>query len=238
MKNKKASHVGVILSFVIFITFLIFLFSIFGSPFKLSINKEPLIDYLETELINKYSLNLTVLTISPITDKNCIQINYNLLDLNELKELDSIVKDKDGKIVNSKTSNNKLTIKRGGENFFKIYYAKGTLDNSNYDSGVPGNCQKTLEVNEINSIRINKYFTKKKIDNFFDNYEKDYEHMKDELNLPPNAEFGLSFKYADGTIKETPPRDIITDIFSREIPIQYFDSSATIRSGFINIRVW
>jgi hypothetical protein len=54
-----------------------------------------------------------------------------------------------------------------------------------------------------------------------------------------NNDFSLSFVDSEkNVINETEQRDITTNIYSREIPVQYFDELANINSGFINIKVW
>lgn len=237
MKNKKASHVGVILSFVIFITFLVFIFSIFGSPIKLPSNKDPLIDYIEVELTNKFSSNLTILTISPdpSVGKNCIQISNTGLGF---QDLNSLVKDKDDKIVRSNPNKGSLLYIDWSrdENFFKIFYSEETLDNLEYNGDIT-DCYTLMSTN-INALRENKYFNVNKISDFLSQYDSNYSGIKDELNVPQNNEFSLSFTDAEGNILETEQRDMVTNVYSREIPIQYFNKSANINSGFINIKVW
>lgn len=235
MKNKKASHVGVILSFVIFVTFLIFLFSILGSPIKLPSNKEPLIDYLKVELTQKFSSNLTIVTIalgSP-AGKDCVEIPNTIYNFSNLY---LVVKNKSDNIVASKHQVGVATIDwSGGESFYKIFYSEDALD-------VPGSfsCSDpyTLQLGNISSVRKSEYFNTDKIDDFFSNYTSDYDALKAELNVPQNTEFGLSFTNATEDTISTEEIDAAIDIFSREIPIQYFDKSANVNSGFINIKVW
>jgi hypothetical protein len=237
MKNKKGSHVGVVLSFVIFVTFLVFLFSIFGSPIKLPSNKDALIDHIEIEFTNKFSSNLTILTISPAPGETCLKIENDQLFL---PILNAIVKNKDWDIVNSKSNqNNKNLIfeKTSDEDFFRIYYSEEDFDD--FSEGVPGNCQEILNEGEINFFRENQYFNINKIDEFFSQYESNYSKLKSDFNFPMNNDFSLSFVDSEkNVINETEQRDITTNIYSREIPVQYFDELANINSGFINIKVW
>ena len=236
MKNKKASHVGIILSFVIFVTFLVFLFSILGSPLKLPSNKEPLIDYLNVEMFKRFSANLTILTITPGNTgaSDCIRINNNDL---EFQDLYAVVKDKNGVSVSSKPDKGPtLDIDLSGEkDFFRIYYSEEILTSS----GNPTcNSPYILVTEDISSIRESQYFYKKKITDFIDTYDSEYDNYKILLNLPLDNEFGLSFNDSNGDTITKGDTDSAVDIFSREIPIQYFDESANINSGFINIRVW
>ena len=59
MDNKKGSHVGFILSFVIFITFIVFLLVVFNPRINFKQNKEPILSHLETELLILFDSDLT-----------------------------------------------------------------------------------------------------------------------------------------------------------------------------------
>lgn len=236
LKNKRGSHVGVILSFVIFVTFLVFLFSIFGSPIKIPTNKDTLINYIEVEILNRFSSKLTILTISPDSSvaKDCIEIANEGLGF---ENLNSLVKDKDERLIAS--APNKGTILKidwtGAEEFFKIYYSEEPL--SNLEKSFGEDCYQLLS-SDISSVRDTVYVNVNKISNFIFEYESNYSRLKEELNIPVNTEFSLSFTDAEGRVNQTEQKDITADIFSREIPVQYFNESADINSGFINIRVW
>ncbi|MEN7982290.1 MAG: hypothetical protein ABFQ65_02495 [Nanoarchaeota archaeon] len=235
--NKKASHVGVVLSFVIFVTFLVFLFSIFGSPIKFSKTKEPLLDYLEVELNNRLISNLTILTITPDmsnSNKKCIKIVYEDLELEVLSNLNSLVKDKNSNLIGS-TPNLYINWEDNNENFFKIFYSEETL--IDFGSSRTIGCYSLVE-GDISSFRKNYYFNENKINNFILDYASNYTELKQNLGLLINNEFSLSFTDAEGNINQTEQKDIITDIYSRKIPVQYFDEFAEINSGFINLKVW
>jgi hypothetical protein len=238
MKNKKGSHVGVILSFVIFVTFLVFLFSIFGSPIKLPSNKDALIDHIEIEFKNKFSSNLIILTISPNmseVDNSCIEINNSYL---ELEEVNSLVKDKGNIIIGSNPNQgpNLYIDWSNNQEFFKIFYSEEDLDNLEFSEG--DDCYELVSA-DIKTFRENKYFNINKTNEFFSQYESNYSKLKSDFNFPMNNDFSLSFVDSEkNIINETEQRDIITDIYSREIPVQYFNESANINSGFINIKVW
>lgn len=234
IKNKKGSHVGVILSFVIFVTFLVFLFSIFGSPLKVPSNKNAVIDYIEAELTKKFEANLTILTIAPPTSagKSCIKIinakeNFQIAN--------SLAKDVNDNVVKSAPSSGiNLFIKWGSEEFFRIYYSEEPLNNQDFSYS---DCY-LLQPEDISSVRTDVYFSTNKISEFLENYSEDYDAVKEELNLPVTTEFGFSFTDEEGNINSTKQTDANIDIFSRDVPIQYFDEYANVKSGFINIKVW
>ena len=232
IKNKKASHVGVILSFVIFVTFLIFIFSIFGSPINFFQTKEPTLDYLEVELENMLLSNLTILTLSPEVTQNCFSVDNSVYGL---QGLDIIVKNQNNEIKLSERGNT-LYFYKGVDSFFKIYYAQ---DLSDYDVIVANKelCY-SVQPEDINSFRQDYFYTEKNINNFISNYETNYSRLKEDLNLPLTTDFSFSFTNATGGVIKTEQRETSANIFAREIPVQYFNKDAEIKSGFINLKVW
>ena len=52
------------------------------------------------------------------------------------------------------------------------------------------------------------------------------------------AIFSISFTDEEGNLTQVCQKEISIDVYSRDIPVQFFDKLAKINSGFINIRVW
>lgn len=66
---KKGSHVGMMISFVIFVTFLVFLYSILQPVIKIRQNKELVLDSLKTELVNMLDSPTSVTEINELADR-------------------------------------------------------------------------------------------------------------------------------------------------------------------------
>src|SRR3989344_3590574 len=128
-KKRGGTHVGVMLSFVIFVTFLIFLYSTIQPLIKTKKEKQSLLDFLKVELIKKFSADLTTVTISVddsvsySTETDCLEVLDNSVGVGP--GLSSIVNDDRGNIVSSNRQNDKLIIEWGdhAKTFFKIYYS-------------------------------------------------------------------------------------------------------------------
>ncbi len=67
--NKRGSHVGMMISFVIFITFLVFLYSILQPVIKTRQDKELVLDSLKTELLNMLNETTSVTEINELADR-------------------------------------------------------------------------------------------------------------------------------------------------------------------------
>lgn len=246
MKNKRGSHVGIVLSFVIFVTFLAFLYSILEPTMRMRRDKEALLDYLKIELIERFSTNLTSVAIS--TDKEVKETCVKLVNFTGEVEVDSrlIVKDEEGDILRATILENDLFIDRvieeSGLVFFKIYNSEEfeELDEEEMSCDKLGVLKREDKGYIVGLVRTNVYIFEKKIIELIDAYEIEggYENLKDNLNIPLGSEFGFSLIYSNKTKIGTEEKDIPTNIYVKEIPVQYVDEESNINSGFINIQVW
>ena len=236
MIYKKASHVGVILSFVIFITFIIFLYSAIEPMTKVQRGKQDLVKYLKTALINEFKENLTSVSIAikDSVSSFCVKINSF-----EDTEENTIVKNiENNEVLSSYLKDNKINIKRNQAQNIKIYYSK-EFPKENFFS-----CNYELSEDDytLGSIRTTKEIFKSKIINlteFINEGDSNYNEIKKQLKIPPGSEFGFSFEDSEKKeIAKTKEKNISTNIYVEEIPIQYIDSEANINPGFLRIRVW
>lgn len=251
MKNKRAAHVGMILSFVIFILFILFMYIIVQPAVNTGEDKKILLETLKAELIENVSENLTSASVNinqgkNPSDKDCVEFE-NLMEKLEVDEtIDSrlVVKDAAGNVLAFYSGDNDLEITRESETdtFFKIY--NSPKFNVGEWETTPG-CKK-IKADEytIGLITNEKYIFLKSIEQLATAYNTDeehYEQVKEQLNVPSGKEFGFNFiNNLDEKIFDVGNKVVFTNVFSEEIPIQYIsnDDKADILSGFINIRIW
>ncbi len=243
--KKRGSHVGMVLSFVIFVTFLIFLFSIVEPAIRMQRDKESLLDYLKIELIERFSADLTSasVTINKTLPQDCVKLLDLVTELSIVPVV--IVKGKLGKIFPNKIEGDDLKIDRGEEEieefFFKIYYAEELEEVIGWT--FDGECKsydKDLEQYTIGLVRTDEYIFEKEVIKLIEQCgsEEGYDNLKDDLNIPSGSEFGFSLIYGNETRIGTEEKNISTNVYAREIPVQYVDREANVNSGFINILVW
>jgi len=241
--NKRGSHVGMVLSFVIFVTFLIFLYSILEPATKTQKDKQALLDYLKIELIERFSADLTSATVSTRGGQEnkykCLEINYSILDIEDPQNISLVIYNETRGPVSFKFEGDYLIIDKfgDGQQFFKIYYSEEPLNNSAGASVCEG-IIKSDEWATVGLIRTDEYIFETKIIDLINEYETSYGNLKNELNIPIGSEFGFSFTYTNKTVIGTSEKNVSTSVYAEEIPIQYIDREASVNSGFINIRVW
>jgi len=255
MRGKGGSHVGMILSFVIFITFIVFLYSVVKPAINTGTDKKSILSSLETQVIKNVSSNLTSTTvqINNNPNKNCVvfanlltalgvQPPYPLIVKNDLEAVQEAYAGSVGaefgglKIDNRNKKNNVY------DSFFNVYYSTNFNGLTTKD-GL--NCQiLNYDINSntgdytIGSVTLTKYAFENKINYLKDYYTANYDQLKTYLKIPPGNEFGFGFVKSDGTKTEVGTAPEKASVYADEIPVQYVDANANILSGFINLKVW
>jgi hypothetical protein len=244
--DKKGSHVGIVISFVIFITFLVFLYSALQPSIKIGRNKESTLDYLTDKLIEKLSSNLTRASINineevPLSE--CIEL-MGFIEETKMNPPHIIVINEEGESYPSYLSDdgeNLYIIREDSSfSFFKIYNSS-EFDPTTKDQVT--NCKdldKELPENyEIGSLNSQVYIFEKRIIDLKEKYETEegYEELKEELKLYSD-DFGFSFTYSDGTKTETEQKDLDIEIHAKELTLQYVNEETNILQGRLNVWVW
>jgi len=224
--SKKASHVGIMLSFVVFVIFLYFIFSMIYPVTKTQKDKEFILDYLKTAFVEKISEDLTIVSVkvSEIED-SCFTIDKKWTGWTVVKDEGEI---KFNSHSDSSSSEGEIQI-QGSEGFYKIYLSE-KFENGNSIS----ECGKSVyEIGLVNEERYVFVGNIQELQNFC-NGVGDYENLKQELNIPEDTEFCFLFEDISSCPEDFPT----TNIYSEDVPIVWFDKDADINSGFINIKIW
>tara|TARA_B100000315_G_C14505787_1_gene554535 strand:- start:302 stop:1024 length:723 start_codon:yes stop_codon:yes gene_type:complete len=232
--KKAASHVGVVISFVIFITFLTFLYSILIEPSVNKSSKESVLESLKINAKEYLSSDLTTITIMiKNMPQACIRLNGLISDSGINSRI--IVKNEEEEVQTAYVLSDDLEISRDNldDVFFKIYSTENFAEVSS-EGETP--CNPTTH--EKGLVRTKNYVSEKKVSNLLDDYETSYETLKKDLQISSGNEFGFGFIYSNKTVVKTKETPETLDIYAVEIPVQYFDSDAKVHVGRINLRVW
>jgi hypothetical protein len=241
--NNRGSHVGMILSLVIFVTFLVFLYTTLEPAIKIQKDKQALLDYLMVELIERFSADLTTGVISAKggqeSRNNCVEINYSKIGITNPEDVNLIVYDEGNNPISFRFEGINLILDKFGDKkeFFKIYYSEEPLNNF----AESGTCEKGSQGDEVTvfgQIKTRKHIFKSKIINLLEEHSAGYSGLKQDLKIPSGSEFGFSLTYSNGTIIKTQEGNILTNVYGEEVPIQYMDEKANVNAGFMNVRVW
>lgn len=232
MKKIGGTHIGFVLSFVIFITFIVIIYSVLIVPNVKQSDKRAIIDNLRVKLLENVTNEITIISINTNSaPQNCVKISGFLSNFNVSSKI--ITKDGSGISQTTYVLGDDLEISRNSnETFFKIYESE-EFDTANDNGETPCNPRSY----ETGSVKKEKYIFEKNIINLMRYYNESYELLGKSLGFPEDSDFDFGFTYSNGTYIKV-ERQTSSSIYSVEIPIQYTDNNADIVSGLINIRTW
>ncbi len=233
IKNKKgAAHVEMMVSFVIFIGFLIFFIIIF-KPLKIfSVNTSSL-DLTEAKIIDYVSSPLTISSItlnsSFVPDKTCFHVPFNLSNK-------VIFRDENSNTVEANKDEDYIYFNYiSGNRFYRVYSSEELVEKNIAD--VSG-CEDIDEVNyTIGVTRTDKKISENELESFFNEYSSEYSQLKKNLNLANN--FNIIIRDGSEVVykgERTKPAGI--DIIAKDISIEILDSNAELKPAIMNIQTW
>ena len=222
-RNKKATHVGVILSFVIFITFVIFIFVILKPTSNIQKGDNSNIIFLKKNIENFISAEITSFILSAPGIDFCFTLNGSVFGV---EGLNYSVKNEHNTPIKSDQNANELFIEKDNSgNLYKVTYSPRNLSNlllKNHEG---------CGVVTINSVRKTNQFIEPKIEELILKQEENYSGLKQDFNIPSEKEFGINFTFENETSmgKSLPDKKKATYI--KKFQIIYLDLEAEERIG-------
>ncbi len=220
--KKAASHIEVILSFVIFLGFLIFLLAVFN-PFTSSTRGNNLY-YAERAIRNSTEVELEFMTISfNGTKKDCVYFDYKL-------QSGIYAKNESFGETRAKNQDNKIYLEGGGR-FFYIY-SSPEFEQQDFSPNI--NC-KDMKDYRIGLYRNYSVISFNKLDLLIQEYDSDYLGLRARLGI--KGEFAFN-------IRDTSGNQILLankqgkKIYAKDVPIQLVYSNGTLKYAIMNIQTW
>ena len=227
-KNKKGSHLGIVFSLIIFVSFLVFLYIIAAPGLVFQKDKTLAMEQLKVKLPQSFSADLTEITVSsPDGEVGCFKITSTNFGTYY------IVKNKAGEIVPSFLQGSTLEINTDLDEFYKVYSSEQNLG---YTGSGLGTC--SIIIGTIESSKTSKKVFETKIVEFIDIYGDDYEDLKESLNIAFETDFSFKFTDKDDVTVGPDITDKTLEVFVEEIPLEYVDAEANLNLGILTISVW
>jgi len=244
-RKKGTSHLGFVLSFVIFILFLVFILSIVEPRLGTQTDKKSLLDSLEFNMINKFGMDNFTIAIANYKgvsagQKSCISLNpISSLDFVSDTNRNKIkITDDAGSLLNFDIQSGILYagISSVSNAILKIYYSGNTSSTTTPLSDCKS-ADADFTVKSVN--REQRYILDSKMISLRDKYSLDYSQLKTDLEIPEGNDFAFSLKLANGTLVESQNVTVPSvDIFAKSFPVQYLDNNANLNVGFLTVKVW
>ena len=124
MKSKKGSHIGFVISFIVFITFAIFTYLVVQPAFKANESKKDFLSVLNNEISSEALSNLTSSSIK-IDETYNIPGGKDCIDIEKYGDGNVFIKDEDNNRIEAYSSGGRIKInwQEGDPLFLKIFYS-------------------------------------------------------------------------------------------------------------------
>jgi hypothetical protein len=238
--NKQGSHVGVMISFALFVTFLLFLYAMVQPILSSHRDKESLSTNLELAILNKISYDLTSASVflDNSIGSSCVKLNGAIPALGIGGNI--AAEDNAGTMLGtylSSAGGNDVIIQGAStsEDFIKIYYSS-VLDATGTSSLTCTELEEGTDYN-IGLVKTKKYPFEAKIMDLMKDYSN-YEILKSELNFPEGTEFGFGIILSNGTTIQTVRDEPSINVYIQDTPMQYVDLNGNIAIGYLKTKVW
>ena len=239
--KKRGSHVGVVLSFVIFMTFIFFIYLITQPALKTD-KKDNSLEFLARSLVENSSANMTSVSAAIIqqSSQNCVRLSGFFTAASIGNRI--IVRNSSESVLQSQIDGvDLLIVKETNDLFFKVY------ESSEFNAAATGPinpCQSLVQGNDyiLGLIKTSESIFETKIIGLIGNYSADYDNFKSGLKISQGNEFDFSFTYNNGTEVATNNQNQTIssniNIYAKNAPIIYVSRQAATEPGFINVKTW
>lgn len=234
MNKKGLSHIEFVVSFVIFIGFIVFAF-VFFNPLQSQRTLKSTMDYAWIEVsqegredIETYSISI----VSPITPLELkvridgVPLNYNA----SVEDIDGTPipthRDSAGIVYFTRQTNN--------DKFFRIKYSESLTDSGPI---LPGASDLSSHY-AISSSEVEEIYSEKLFFDLNQSYYSDYSGLKQRLNLPNRMEFGFVVTLSDKQINAVNQIPEGIEILSKNDRIEIVRNSGEREYADLRVLVW
>ena len=245
MNKRGINHIEVMLSFLIFVGFVIFALYFF-SPFNASRLIESSLTYAKIEIIKNTTIEIESYSISlDVSNSNDLNsvVQIEIEDYDASKEVQA--KNRNGDIVLAEGVGSSNHIKFNTSNVydtdptkgFAIFrFGEGLIENPPPGGG--GN--NMIGTYTIISSEKEKFISESRIINLKTAYEKNYESVRNAFNLPSraNLEFEVAFSTTEKISAQRPLRPQSEEMFVNSKRIEVLRNTGEIQFADLKVRVW
>ncbi len=233
MDGKKGfGHVEAIISFVIFIAFLVFAFSFF-SPFQSGRTLTSSLDYAWREVAEATKIDLEIYSVY-ITNPSAPSL-VTIMIPSSPSGINASVEDGNGVSLVSYTDSIGVHFQKPVNNFVRIKFAEDFVKGISINGTPLVNSEYV-----VSSSEIQKTFSEKKLLDINGSYYSNYSVLKTQFNLPNRVNFGFAVKFSEGleivASKQIPENIEVLSKNDRVAVIRI--SNGTVEYADVRVFVW
>ncbi len=224
--TKKGSQVSMILSFIIFVIAIIFIYVFASSTISRGGTEKELLKTIEGNVLENLYSSVWVLRGYDVANSGgCIQ-----MPLPEVISGGDTIAVSDSGGIQSSVSGNSVLVE-GGKGFMKIYYSN-LIKNNHVFTG--SGCNSISPESE----KKEKLIPIKKVLDLMSNFSSNYESTKNLLDVPSSMEFNLYFLYSNGTAVGNDLVKSDVEIYSEDLKFNYLSENASSEIGTLRVKIW
>ncbi|MEM4230517.1 MAG: hypothetical protein QXF25_01440 [Candidatus Pacearchaeota archaeon] len=231
IKNKKIKrgqgHLEMIISFTLFISFVIFMLLFFRPSFK---TQEISLTNIEKALRNNLTTKVFYYSLTNLSkiENNCFCFsNPHQMLRGKMVVARDLGKDK----LNARLNNNQICISTEGETFFYVYFSEEFSESESACTGSPINAN----VGAVKELRL---ISNKSLNELKRNYENDYSNLKKQFGI--SSEFGVKILDPEGerNMDITKRAPLGRPVFAIDSPVAVAYEDGTIKYVIMKILAW
>jgi len=240
-RNKRGSHIDAIISFIVFIGIIIFLYAIIQPKIATQQDKMTALNYIEAKILENVSGNLTTIPVRVTGSGSCFNLSGFLSNAN----IDSPhLKASYGSVgYDAGYSGGEAYVSNPSAENLPGFFTIANSPEFPEQSSPPAGCQALAYQAESNGYFIGEvskgvYAFSSNIENLISSYGAGYNSLKSQFSVPTGTDFGFSFTYQNRTNIGTEDKYASSNVYVESFPIQYVNGNGSIQAGNLAIRVW
>jgi len=234
--RRSQSHVEMIVSFVLFVGFVVFLLLMFN-PQKYTPLSYGAINVVQASLMKNLSIDYNYTSVI-LNETTSGALSGSCFEIDPIDGINGAiaVKDMNGLLTSSKKESGKIIIEhRNSQRFYGVYSSDFFSESGGCSSPVPLTKPQNYSLGILTTKNAVLY---ENIQELNKSYYSDYTELKKSLGIKNDFSFTIRRNETDilfNTISEQPEN---INILSREIPFLSINKTGDTENLFINLGVW
>ena len=231
--QRKGTHVGVVISFVIFVTFIIFIYLAVQPKIGVT-SKKNLLEQIKNNIIDSVSVEVTsvsVLLFGTGSSAICVKLDGFFTDSGMGQRIK--VSNQAGQAIpNIKTEGTSLIVTKAAQDIFLNIYESEEFNPISSGSTCP------ISDYNLGLIKTRSSILESEITSLIEKHDSDYSSLKETLGVPIGNEIAFSLAYNDDTTIKTIQPNVSISVFSDDVLIRYIKQNGVEESGLLNVKIW
>lgn len=229
MKKRGIGHIEAILSFVLFVGFLVFAFFFF-SPFSGNRVLDSSLVYTFNEITDNVSVEIE--SYSVVLDG--LSADLSIVRIPSPSNLEGVsVQDSSGTVLNSGFSSGEVTFDRSGNDFVVLIFSEDLVSGDLSGGDLLGRENYSVSSSEIKDI-----YSESRILALNQSYHADYLALKQEFNIPNRVDFSFLVDLDDYVIRSEREIPESLEVISDQERVEIMRLNGKVNFVDLFVRVW